>query len=217
MFETVCCAYQLTLIGSSKSTAQMPKVVFEIELEHGYDKIYQATNHALALLGEHSNQCGGRVYLNSNPEAWDETVGLTDVVRVVASETEIKAEMKAEADRKRRREEIWGPEEIDSSSSEVEEAADQQMEITISSMSCTFTIGVKSSDTIFNVKTKIQDKVGIPISVQKLRDQPIEGVELHDGKTLSDYNVFNNGTVFLNTAPTLSWIGQSSSSSGGAG
>ena len=73
------------------------------------------------------------------------------------------------------------------------------MLIVIKTTGKNFTLEVKPSDSMEIVKTKIQDKEGIPLDQQTLS---FAGQQLERNRTLSDYNIQGGSTIDLSPPVT---------------
>ena len=61
----------------------------------------------------------------------------------------------------------------------------------------TITLVVGSSETVYNVKSKIQDKEGILPEQQRLT---LDGKELEEKCTLGEYNILKNSTLYMSVS-----------------
>ena len=73
--------------------------------------------------------------------------------------------------------------------------SDQTMQIFVKTLSGkTITLQVGPSMTVEYVKCKIQEREGIPPDIQRLN---FAGKNLEDSRTLSDYNIWNESTIYV--------------------
>ena len=85
---------------------------------------------------------------------------------------------------------------------EARKEANAPLQLSVRNHRCeVLTLEVKPSDSIDNVKAKIQEWMGIPPDQQRLH---FAGAELEDSRTLSDYKIWDNHMLHLQAPPGTS-------------
>jgi hypothetical protein len=188
----------------------MVKVIFEVESDK-VGSIQQVVEHSLTLVLKSMETCGTMMSINNDFEpGWDCEAGGSDRINVLIDEKEVMTRNLPEKHLVQTEIHEVSDEEPPAKKSKV-----QDMKIEVDSGFKCIILDVKSSDTIASVKAQIQDKEGKPAEKQTLSLCPFTGEHLEDGRTLLDYNIQNESTLFLGAV--ASFGGDSTSSVGGSG
>ena len=68
------------------------------------------------------------------------------------------------------------------------------MNINVVGLNGPFSLEVDRSETVENLKARIQNHDGLPVDQQRLI---FSGRQLEDGRTLADYNIQTGSTIYL--------------------
>ena len=175
----------------------MVKVIFEVETDK-VGSIQQVVEHSITVVLKSMETCGTAMALNGDFEpGWDCDVNQTDRVDIRVDEQEVMHRNDPVL-------EVSDDDEPAFKKTKIQDnegmPPDQHMKIKVNYGDKTFTLDVKPSDTIGNLKAKIHDKEGIRVDAMTL--STTQHGFLEDDQTIGSYNLRNDHLIDMSGEPS---------------